>query len=122
MKPSKYTELGMYGGIFWRVHQFEKAGDKHAGHKHYVDHATLIAQGSVLCEIEGQEPREYHAPAVIEIDKDIHHQFTALEDGTVYFCVFAPGPEATQMDLKSMANGFCGSCSGCKPVREHEAA
>jgi hypothetical protein len=127
VRRSSIFNLGFYGGLFWRVHRFAKAGDVHAGHKHLIDHATLVSQGTVLCEIYGQEPREYRAPAVIEIDKDLFHRFTALEDDTVYFCVFATQhvsaagtvDHLSQAQKESMlagiAGAFCSSCSGCTP-------
>lgn len=124
MTASTHTPLGFYGGLFWRVHRFLKAGDQHEGHQHRIDHATLVSQGAVKCEIDGQPPREYRAPAVIEIDKDLWHRFTALEDDTIYFCVFAArdprdaeakplSPEERASLTAGMAKQFCGSCSGC---------
>lgn len=121
---STIASLGFYGGIFWRVHEFLSAGDSHEGHRHHIDHATLVSQGAVRCEIEGQEPREYRAPAVIEIDANVFHRFTALEDGTIYFCVFAArdakesaakqlSPEERKSLTAGMAAQFCGSCTGC---------
>jgi quercetin dioxygenase-like cupin family protein len=118
MNSSKVDSLGFYGGIFWRIHHFLKAGDTHSGHKHLIDHATLVSQGSVKCEIEDEEPRIYTAPSVIEINKDIFHKFTALEDNTVYFCVFATDhasdTDAVKSMLNGMANKLCGDCKGCE--------
>ena len=54
-----------------------------------IDHVTLLAVGSVLVEMDGHEPKEFHAPTFIVIDKDHKHKFTALTDGVVYYCVFA---------------------------------
>ncbi len=119
---STIFEIGHYGGIFWRVHKFAKAGDFHCGHRHLINHATLISSGGVRCEIEEQEPREYWAPAVIEIDKDTRHQFTALADGTTYFCVFASSSEASAAGFDDASEGdrfgilaglFCNGCTGC---------
>lgn len=114
-KPSDFEGLGTYAGLFWRIHRFEKAGDFHKGHKHHVDHCTLVSQGSVRCVFgDSNEVREYTAPAIIEIDKNIQHQFTALEDDTVYFCVFSYGNHVSPEEAESMMAGLCGSCTICK--------
>ena len=82
--------MGYFGNIWVRSHYFPKAGSTNGGgHKHNFDHVTLLAVGSVLVEVEGHEPKEFHAPTFITIDKDHEHKFTALTDGVVYYCVFA---------------------------------
>ena len=87
---SDVNQMGYYGNIWVRSHYFAKAGNTNGGgHKHNFDHVTLLAVGSVLVEVEGHEPKEFHAPTFITIDKDHHHNFTALTDGVVYYCVFA---------------------------------
>jgi hypothetical protein len=113
---SKIQSLGFFGGTFWRMHGFARAGDTHAGHRHKIDHSTLVSQGGVRCEIEGRQPLEYWAPAVIEINKDIHHKFTALADGTVYFCVFATdnlGETMPAPTLEKLRAELCADCKGC---------
>jgi hypothetical protein len=87
---SDVDQMGYYGNIWVRSHSFMKAGDTNGGgHKHNFDHVTMLAVGSVLVEVEGHEPKEFHAPTFIVIDKDHRHKFTALTDGVVYYCVFA---------------------------------
>jgi hypothetical protein len=87
---SNVDQMGYFGNIWVRSHEFKKAGDTNGGgHTHNFDHVTLLAVGSVLCEVEGNEPKEFHAPTFIVIDKDKKHKFTALTDGVVYYCVFA---------------------------------
>ena len=86
---SKALEIGYFGNIWIRQHYYEKAGDSHQGHKHLFDHVTLIATGGVRCEVEGYEPREFYAPTFITIKKDLEHKFTALQDNTTYYCIFA---------------------------------
>jgi hypothetical protein len=124
---SDFDCLGHYGGLFWRFHTFHEAGDEHAGHRHRIDHATILARGGVRVEIAGEDAREVWAPAVIPIDKDKYHRITALEAGTAYYCVFATNdPSYTDHDYGSMYDGmsveerkaayakvFCGSCTGC---------
>jgi len=40
-------------------------------------------------EVEGKDPKEFVAPTFIVIKKELIHKMTALEDDTVYYCVFA---------------------------------
>jgi len=87
---SDVNQMGYFGNIWVRSHYFKKVGDTNGGgHKHNFDHVTLLAVGSVLVEIEGHEPKQFHAPTFIVIDKDHKHKFTALTDDVVYYCVFA---------------------------------
>ena len=87
---SDMNQMGYFGNIWVRSHTFKKAGDTNGGgHRHHFDHVTLLAVGSVLCEVEGQEPKQFDAPTFIVIPKDNKHKFTALTDGVVYYCVFA---------------------------------
>ena len=90
MDMSDINQMGYFGNIWVRSHTFAKAGDTNGGgHKHNFDHVTLLAVGSVLVEVDGQETKEFHGPTFIVIDKDHRHKFTALSDGVVYYCVFA---------------------------------
>jgi len=87
---SDVEQMGYFGNIWVRSHTFKNAGDTNGGgHKHNFDHVTLLAIGSVLVEVEGYEPKEFHGPTFIVIDKDHSHKFTALTDNVVYYCVFA---------------------------------
>ena len=67
----------------------EKAGDLQQGHEHKFDHVTLLVSGKVRVEIAGSTAKEFTAPTFIVIKKEHRHKITALEDGTVYYCVFA---------------------------------
>ena len=79
---SNVEHMGYYGNVWVRSHYFAKAGDTNGGgHKHNFNHVTLLAVGSVLVEVEGHTPKEFHAPTFIIIDKDHNHKFTALTDG-----------------------------------------
>ena len=86
---NKTDEMGAFGNVWVRKLHWPKAGNIHAGHKHNHDHISLLAKGSVIAHIEGFEPVEYHAPDFIYVKAEYHHQFVALEDDTVSFCVFA---------------------------------
>ena len=96
--------MGYFGNIWVRSHEFRKKGDTNGGgHYHNFDHVTLLAVGSVLVEVEGHDPKEFHAPTFIVIKKEHKHKFTALTDGVVYYCVFALRDE--NGELTDMYNG-----------------
>lgn len=82
------VELGYFGNIWVRQNMLSK-GEEAPGHVHYFDHVTLLAKGSVRVEVEGKEPKDFISPTFIVIKKELIHKMTALEDGTVYYCVFA---------------------------------
>jgi len=87
---SDLNEMGFYGNVWVRSHTYRKAGDINGGgHYHHFNHVTLLAKGSIKVEIEGCEPKRYNSPTFVIIDKDKKHKITALEDDTVYYCVFA---------------------------------
>lgn len=83
------AELGFFGNIWVRQNNLRKAGDGFPGHKHYFDHVSLLTRGSVEVEVEGHEPKVFKAPTFIVIRKEHKHKFTALEDDTLFYCVFA---------------------------------
>jgi len=87
---SDINELGFYGNIWVRSHTYRKAGDVNGGgHYHKFDHVSLLVKGAVRVEVEGCEPKRYMAPTFIIIDKDKKHNIIALEDDTIWYCVFA---------------------------------
>lgn len=111
---SKHQVVSTYGDLYIRAHHFVSAGDVHQGHQHKIDHVTMLARGAVTVRYgaEGKSV-DYTAPALIEIDKDVFHQLTALEDDTMYFCVFSTaGIDA--LEQASMCNGCSGG--GCGAV------
>jgi hypothetical protein len=85
----KTFELGYFGNIWVRQNVLELAGEAHEGHEHKFDHVTLLVSGKVSVELEGSEAKEFVAPTFIVIRKEHTHKITALENGTVYYCVFA---------------------------------
>ena len=87
---SDLNEMGFYGNIWVRSHTYRKAGDTNGGgHYHRFDHVTLLVSGAIRVEVEGCEPTRFVAPTFVIISKDKKHKITALEDNTVYYCVFA---------------------------------
>lgn len=87
--PSVISRVWRGCGLSARMHTFFYKGDVHDGHYHVKDHITLVTQGGVLCEVEGLKPLEVWSPRIIPIPADKRHKFTALQDDTVYFCLFA---------------------------------
>jgi hypothetical protein len=49
----------------------------------------LLTSGKIKVEVEGKEPKEFTAPTFVIIRKEQKHAITALEDNTIYYCVFA---------------------------------
>jgi hypothetical protein len=88
--PGDAGVFGYFGNIWVRQNFLPKAGDSNGGgHTHHFDHVSLLAQGSVRVEVEGCAPKDFHAPTFIVIKKEHKHKFTALEDNTLWYCVFA---------------------------------
>jgi hypothetical protein len=85
----KTFELGYFGNIWVKQNVLERKGDSFDGHEHKFDHVTLLTSGKVQVEIQGKEPKDFTAPTFIVIRKEQKHKLTALEDGTVYYCVYA---------------------------------
>ena len=86
---SEVNELGYFGNIWVRSHKYNKGQDNGGGHTHHFDHVTLLVNGRVQVEVEGHPPKIFTAPKFIVIKKEQKHKFTALEDNTIYYCVFA---------------------------------
>jgi len=91
MSEGLYThELGFFGNIWVKSHILANKNDTNGGgHTHKFDHVTLVVKGSVMVEVEGFSPKIFRAPQFIVIKKEHKHKFTALEDDTLYYCVFA---------------------------------
>lgn len=84
------------GNIFIRPNPMEM-GEVRQGHTHNFDHTTIVFKGSVRVRawktIGDQRAliaeRDFAAPSHFLIRKDIEHEITALEDGTVFWCVYS---------------------------------
>lgn len=82
------VKIGCVANLVSRMMHFKNAGDKEHTHTHSFDHLTLLASGSVKCEVNNKETI-FKAPHMIYIKKDQEHCFTALEDNTVAYCIHA---------------------------------
>jgi hypothetical protein len=80
--------IGCVSNVYVRQMLFANAGDVERGHSHCFDHLSLLASGSVLCNVNGQET-EFSSPAMIFIKKDLMHEFVALEGNTLIYCIHA---------------------------------
>lgn len=72
----------MTGNVFIKRMYLEKTGHNCIGHSHKYGHVSCLAHGSV--SVNGEV---FKAPAFIDIPEGKHHQFIALEDETVLYCV-----------------------------------
>lgn len=82
-------EMGHFGNVWVRKLYFPTKDIVHPGHEHKHDHVSLLAHGSVMVEVEGEPVTKFTAPTFITIAANKKHKITALEDETVWFCVFA---------------------------------
>jgi hypothetical protein len=85
----KRHDLGYFGNIWVRQNVLEHAGESTDGHYHLFDHVSLLAQGTVEVEVEGNPPKQFTAPTFIVIRKEKPHKFTAVTDDVLWYCVFA---------------------------------
>ena len=85
----KTGDIGYFGNIWVRQNILKNAGDVFPGHTHLFDHVSLLTKGSVEVEVEGYPTKKFSAPTFVVIKKEHKHTFTALEDDTHWYCVFA---------------------------------
>jgi len=82
-------EHGFIGNVWVRQNWLIKAGDTAGGHAHFHDHVSLLVKGSVEVTVGDAPAKVFHAPTYIIIKKQHRHQIVALEDDTIFYCVFA---------------------------------
>lgn len=85
-EPDITVRLAYIDNVWVRQMHFKKVGDKNHPHFHTRDHASLLAKGSAKLTVNGVTTT-YTAPAMILVLKDYKHQFEALEDDTLIYCV-----------------------------------
>jgi len=66
-------------------------------HQHHFDHLSILAQGCVIIEVEGEQSVHY-APAEITIKAGQHHKITAINGAAVWYCIHAIADEDTDHD------------------------
>lgn len=82
------TKLMCVSNLWIRQMHFANVGDKNEGHTHTHDHTTLLVKGKVEVDVEGNKTT-FTAPHMIYITKGKRHFLTALEEGTVAYCIHA---------------------------------
>ncbi len=75
------------------------AGEGYDGHRHAIDHPTIVACGAVRVDVDGEESFEVCAVGHFIAPKDREHKITAIEDGTVWLCVFTAPAEGDLRDF-----------------------
>lgn len=88
MSVQRY-QLGYVGNVWVRENYLEHQGDAAGGHTHEFDHVSLLCRGKVRVEVKGFPPKEFTAPTFIVIKKQYEHDFVALTDDVLWYCVFA---------------------------------
>jgi hypothetical protein len=74
------------GNVFVKRMYLAERGQSCIGHAHKHAHLTLLAHGSVLIKSSGID-LTFYAPAFIDIGAGEHHQFVALTDETLLYCI-----------------------------------
>lgn len=82
------SAISCVASVYIRQMLFQKAGDVSTGHAHVFDHQTLLARGAVKAEVNGKTSY-FVAPQIIFIKANLVHEFTALEDNTLCYCIHA---------------------------------
>lgn len=87
-------DVAVTGPIGYRRFVLEKKCVANEGHKHNYDHATIVIRGRVQVTVtddDGKElaKREYGAGDLFEVKASHFHEIKALEDNSVYLCVFS---------------------------------
>ncbi len=93
------------GNIFIRPSGFLHAGKTMPRHRHNFDHTTIVFSGSLRIVPDDGPPAVLKAPAEYLVKAGVEHEITALEDGTVYWCVYshrsANGEVVQEPDLEA---------------------
>lgn len=89
MNFAKEQDLGYFGNIWVRQNHLKNKGDFTPGHIHLFDHVSLLVKGSVEVHVEGKPAKTFTAPTFVVVRKEQKHSFVALEDDTIFYCVFA---------------------------------
>lgn len=105
---SPLVSISCISNVYMRMMNFKEKGHKEFGHKHFYDHAMIVAKGSILVKVYDEEndellpPVEYKAPASVFIRKMLIHEIESLEDDTTTICVHALRDETDTIISPSM--------------------
>lgn len=90
-------EFSIIGPIGTRDFVLDKICEESVGHEHNYDHITLVIRGRLRIKysytendklVEG-ESRDYSQGEKILIKANVRHTVKALEDNTLYTCIFS---------------------------------
>lgn len=87
-EPGVYGDaLTIYGNVL--IRRFVLRKNEHIpGHAHTFDHISILLKGSIRVTVNGVST-VYHAPHEVIMAKEATHSLTALQDGTIWMCIFA---------------------------------
>ncbi len=97
------------GNVFIRPNELSEKGGKVNGHKHNFDHTTIVFKGSV--HVKGVLPngnvieRDFVAPSHFLVKADVEHEITALEDDTIFWCVYSHRDPQGQVSVENTGWG-----------------
>ena len=77
------------GNVFVKVMQFTHRGQMAVSHSHAYDHLTLLCNGSLLVDVDG-EARVYDAmqhPCAINVKAGREHILTCFSDSALALCI-----------------------------------
>jgi hypothetical protein len=89
------------GDTFARIHDEYGRGFRYRGHRHYIDHDTVLVQGSVCVRHrltkDGPVAREerFDAPSRFTVYAGVFHEIEVLTDEARWECVFRKPPEGS---------------------------
>ena len=86
VQPDKWEFHGE-DGVFIKQIMLAKAGYTVPGHAHTYDHTSMLASGKVRMWRNDQLVGDFEAPTGIKIEAHCRHQFTALTDNTILYCI-----------------------------------
>lgn len=99
--PATVERQGQFGNVWSRNITLPEVGSVHPGHCHNFDHRTYVVYGAIHVKAFRVDPatqrpivetvveRNFKAPAMVNIRKDMWHTMTALEPNTMVQCVYA---------------------------------
>lgn len=89
----EYMPEWISGNLFIRPVRLRDVGSVVVGHEHNFDHTTIVFKGAVHVRATlpggGVIERDFRSPAHFLVRKDVSHTITALEEDTVFWCVYA---------------------------------
>lgn len=87
-EPGVYSDgLTLYGNVLIRRFVLRK-GEVVPGHAHRFDHLSLLLRGRMRVTVDGHE-KTYSAPQEVVMAKGLTHRLEALDDNTIWLCIFA---------------------------------